>query len=142
MWSYVSPSVTLPLLKAVLGCFFFVLLRPLFASNVVSKHSHTSALSGTLTLGIPAPVPVTLLVCPASIESSSFQQPLGASARRADEKFSRERGREAAQVPASPLSVYVCVCGNLRIIPWHLNEACPNQADPALRALNTAGMIR
>lgn len=110
----------------------FVLLRPLFASNVASKHSHTSALSGSLTLGIPAPVPAMLLVCPASIESSSFQQPLGASARRADVKFSRERGRQAAQVPASPLSVYVCVCGgNLRIIPWHLNEAWPNQADPA-----------
>lgn len=38
-------------------------------------------------------------------------------------------------------SLFTCVCGGgLRIIPWHLNEACPNQADPALRALNTAGI--
>lgn len=57
--------------------FFSFLLRHLFASNVVSKHTHThtGALSGALTLGIPAPVAVTLLVRPASIESSSFQQP-------------------------------------------------------------------
>ncbi|XP_045914932.1 calcium-binding mitochondrial carrier protein Aralar2 isoform X2 [Micropterus dolomieu] len=51
--------------------------------------------------GLLVPVPVTLLVCPASIESPSFQQPLGPQPARWGDRQTRsargKRGKEIAQ---------------------------------------------